>query len=242
MTTQIETPSALLDFAKPGDVVWKSSERTYETVAAIEYDRGGRPCCVFTRKVTDFRGRPWYDPSKERPFGIAGFHYSIDWCRRDKQLYWHNTGGGFDTTTYHVAKFTNPVPPKARLWMAPGVSAVAYVGRDWKRTRKVGDAELLRRGYKRIAKPLDLSRFLSEWERNKGVKIYSPIDVAQGDTECEYCATCRDYLPAEGDWLCDHVHWCEECCWWVRDVKGGHVRLDGSRDEVETHPCDSDDD
>lgn len=89
-------------------------------------------------------------------------------------------------------------------------------------TIDLSDADLLERGYERIAKPLTLHGWFTKRTRN-------PFDVADGDIGCYYCKFCDDYLPdSDGARLCDHVIWCDECSDRVYDLPQGHVSIDSS--------------
>jgi hypothetical protein len=192
-----------------------------EFVAAIEY-HGRNAFAVQTRLVSDWTKKPWWvnERDKSRPVTECAQWYDVEWCRRDKQHYWHNSGGGGEPYVWHCnGAFVKPDPPPARIWLAPGVKAMEYVeGTRCEKMRPVSDAELLKKGYRRILRPVELTRLLPEWDRKQGKRTWNPFDVMEGDTECHWCEKCRDHLPdTDGGWLCDHLRWCDLCGWWAYD-------------------------
>lgn len=118
----------------------------------------------------------------------------------------------FGKTRWHPGKFVNPnagVP----VWLDPRVNVCT----EWKSDADPGtpvkrpEAYLLARGYKPIAEPLDL-----------GDGITNPFEtddyLSFGDTSCEYCRVCDDWLPSTDNWsgeLCDHLRWCEKHSQWT---------------------------
>lgn len=192
-----------------------------EEVVAIEY-RGVKPFSVQTHVSTDNREKAWFKPG-DAEIIHGSRHYDFEWSRNNESLYWHMSGCGGSWTEFNLSPFPNPSPPKAKLWLAPGVQAVEYL---WKtqRTRMISDARMLAMGYQRIAMPLSLGRI--------GHKGRNPFDAAIGDTDCVYCKFCDDYLPDTGGWLCNHIFWCDDCEGHVYELTGGHIAVDAGPDSV----------
>lgn len=215
---------------KPMTVSHGVDNITVETVLAIEY-HDGRPFSVMTHTRTDNRRKPWYQPNRDTAFTGCPQHYDFEFCKRDQQLYWHNSGSGGEDG-FVVSRFAKPSPPKAKLWLAPGVTAMEYVGRKSLNRKPCGERRLLAMGYELIAAPLDLTSLHTGWSSHIGATC-NPFDVAEGDTECQWCDECQDRLPDRDGRLCEHVVWCDECCWWVYEKT--HVRLDSMDDEPTIH-------
>lgn len=210
----------IVDGQKPG--------RT-EEVVAIEY-RGGKPFGVQTKGTTEWGKVRGWRPEDDTKISVSANYYDFEWSKTNQQLYWHNSAGGGNPDLFIVSgSFCNPVPPPVKIWLAPGVRAVEYVeGTRCEQVRDVSDAELLERGYLRIARPLILSGNFVKRTRN-------PFEVADGDTDCYYCKFCDDYLPdGDGD-LCEHVIWCDEYSGYVYDTPEGHVDIDSSNSKPVRH-------
>lgn len=206
-------------------------ENVTEEVRAIEY-HDGKPFAVMTCEIRDDVARTGRHAA-DRYLSTAQ-QYDFEWCRTNRQLYYHQSGSGGSANEFHVGPFCKPSPPPAKLWLAPGVRAYEYTGKRLATGRRfVSTDRLLRMGYELIQEPLDLRRLTRE---RKGT--LNPFDVAEGDTECHYCKFCNDYMPNNGwgDWLCDHVRWCDECGWWVYDKT--HVRLDSHDGKPTVHSGD----
>ncbi len=182
-------------------------------VVAIEY-QDGWPSSVLTEHHWDHTGEPWFKPGRDRPNGVTAGHWDFDWCKRDQSLHFHQSGFGGEVR-YHVARFCQPVPPKAQLWVADGIPIVTHVTRKdgtWGE-RPVGDAELLRRGYERIATPRRLP-LVNCYPYRKAKTTPNPFE-AGWEGETIWCDRCGDHLPCEDTYRpCDHIEWCDECAMW----------------------------
>lgn len=205
---------------------------TTEEVVAIEY-HDNRPFAVHTKVTIEWDKVCGWRPEDGKKFSNSRNDYSFEWSKTNGQLYWHNRGGGGSWKEFIAAAFTNPNPPYAQVWLAKGVRARAY--KPDTRCRKMidlSDADLLARGYERVARPIILTNSCNEPTPN-------PFDVADGDIDCRYCKFCDDYLPdSDGNSLCEHVVYCDDCCGWVYDLCAGHVDLDDSRAKPVRHDDD----
>jgi hypothetical protein len=185
-----------------------------QRVVAVEY-QDGWPVSVLTELHWDHSRKPWFDPAKHPATGTCAEWWDFDWCKRDGTLRYHNSGSGGEIR-FHVARFVHPTPPKAELWVADGLPVVTAARRKdgtWGE-RRVGAAELLRRGYARIARPRSLP-LVNAYPYRKVKTTLNPFEAGwEGDTI--YCDRCDDHLPSEDTYRpCDHVEWCDECGMWV---------------------------
>lgn len=212
-------------------IVPYSNPGVTENVVAIEYHRHGNQFCAFsvkTRVTTEWaKVSGWRPPDKE--FSESSHDYDFDWCKTNKTIYQHGSGGGGDWQKIHVAQFCEPVPPKAKLWLADGVRPVEYVN-GGKKTRAVSDARLLKMGIIRIPHPLELTRF----NVFRTDRTWNPFDVAE-EGECHYCKHCDDMLPGGDGALCEHAGWCEICGWWTYRTDDGCVSLDSGDGKPRKH-------
>lgn len=190
-------------------------------VIAIEY-LDDKPFSVRTRVVTDWTKNPrGHRRPEDKKTSSHCNDYNFEFHRSGQSLYWHRSGSGGTWKHFYVSCFCEPNPPPAKLWLAPGVKAIAYVeGTHCRKTRDVSDAELLEMGYLRIAEPLELDSAYG--------KSRNPFDVSDGNTECHYCEYCNDRIPDNGGGrLCEHITWCDECEAHVYETAEGHVSIDG---------------
>jgi hypothetical protein len=190
--------------SKPKDL-WFEDNGERHRVVAIEY-QDGHPASVVTEEHWDHTGKPWFQPGRDTPTGISASYWNFDWSRTSGTLYYHLSGAGGEPR-YHVARFCEPSPPKAELWVAEGCPIAEYSLTDGEHAPVI-DSELLARGYKRIALPKLL-------ENRHGEKTRNPF-VAGEQADTVYCDECRDYLPAEHTYHpCQHIEWCDECVAWI---------------------------
>lgn len=175
-------------------MIYEHRGKEAQRVVAIEY-QDDRPAAVMT-------ARDWNHGGKS---GTSADYYDFEWCERDQALYFELIGGG-PLNGYSVARFAEPQPPKAKLWLAPDIS-VQDAGRDEK---TISNAELLAMGYEIINEPLLLD---SGWGRPST----NPFDHAESGG-CLYCRECDDWLPE--DEMCQHLDWCDECGMWVYGADG----------------------
>ncbi|MGC4033656.1 MAG: hypothetical protein QM754_18380 [Tepidisphaeraceae bacterium] len=227
-------PAKTLIQTVPPTMIRNQSDGVIQTVVAIEY-QDGRPSSVVVREEKDNTAKPWFRRGEDSPVGVTRCDYGVEWCKRDSQLYWHMHGCGGSISEVAVLGFSKPSPPKAKLWLAPGVTAVEYVGRTNPRRKPIGKTRLRNLGYELIASPLDLTSLHTGWTKHVG-QTCNPFDVADGDVECQYCKHCRDWLPDRDGVLCEHVEWCDECSWYIYSKT--HVRLDSDDGKPTIHSND----
>ena len=171
-----------------------------ETVAAIVYhtvDGKMIPHSVFTAE--------WVDRSKlgkgYPPSGYFVHVYDFDWCKRNEQLYQHNSGSGGN---FYLGRMAFPKStPRCAVWWDPHL---VQPHNDRSPASEIGVAHIRRIGYDILDKPL----VLFDGSQN-------PFDHAL-ESEVEYCSKCDDHLPTDD--LCEHIWWCEKC---------GEYSIPGSR-------------
>lgn len=136
-----------------------------------------------------------------RPFAVITDHgyFDFEYCKRDHTLSYLDTGGGLHENRHFVSRYTNPVPPYTQIWTAPGVQLVDWADGRCKQIVPVDEADLLARGYQRLAEPLLLC------EAHSHEQTRNPFEAADAaDGHHEYCSICDDMLPDDN--LCAHLY------------------------------------
>jgi hypothetical protein len=147
-------------------------------------------------RVIEYHGKMPHSVTSSRP---GNSYYDFNHCKRDNQVYWHESGGGPKTPTIELGRMAFPESPYGRtgVWLAPGERATV-------------DGE-----------SLDEAGFdiITEQPPN-------PFDDAI-EERCYWCDWCDDALPDTSpcEHLCDGCHepslvtleadgdsFCGQCC------------------------------
>jgi hypothetical protein len=151
-----------------------------ERVVFIEY-QGGRPFTIITTS-NDGRCRDYYD---------------VEYCRRDRQLYYHNSGGG---------GYTRPIEVDARttFWASPDASLTVAEGAT-RRKRATG-----KKAFERALAGYNVFTF------DESACTYCSV--------CDdYLPTEDDDSPCPHVWWCDDAGWWskpgERCPWDCADCR-----------------------
>lgn len=149
----------------------------------------------------------------EAKWNLSVSDWDFDYCRRDKTLYYHNSGGGGDGRSYKASIgqcYCDNKKVRTRFWADESVRMTRW-------NCKTGPKEYGPHKYV-LATDADLKRVM--WERLDkplllnigGKRSRNPFDVAdETDSHLVYCDRCRDFLPDES--VCSHLVWCDNCLW-----------------------------
>lgn len=148
-------------------------------------------------------------------------HYDVDWCKRDGQYLFHQSGGG------------GSWPQEARgiYWRTDGFR-VKERAAQWCSVGEDGAIDRAATKYTRMRNRTRRLRLLpKEFRGAKHFEYRFPLKaiVAAGDLldwleqngqqeESVFCGECGDDLP--GDDLCVHCWWCEAVGWYVTPTEG----------------------
>jgi hypothetical protein len=178
-------------------------ERDGEPCRIVYIGYSGRtPHSLIAERHWDHRGKPWFVADRDCPVGTCGEYFDLDWSRGAQTLYAHNSGGGGDYLRISVARLVDPSRPML-FWADPRCRFTKYVSKA-RPAVPINDAEMLRRGYKRIAVPL-----MFQGSRN-------PMEIAQESSYGTlWCHKCKDYHERETWSVCRAWEWCDECTCFV---------------------------
>jgi hypothetical protein len=208
------------------DHSWNRGSEQHRIVV-IEY-RNRRPFSVVTEEHWDHTERPWFVPGRDKPNGTVAAYWDFEWCKRDRNLYFHMSGIGGDPLAAYLCSFSKPDLLAGLLWAAPDVRFRRWISSKRPEVAIRSDSTLLSMGYRRVSRPLLLSG--GEWAATK--RSRNPFLVAsETDSPPAYCRICDDYFPT--DMECEHLEWCDRCgCLVYIDT---HVREDEPGGEPIVH-------
>ncbi len=149
------------------------------------------------------------------PFTIVtdGGNYDVEQCGGGEggQIYCYNSGSGaFSGELMNVSRLTKPKPVISAVWVADG-----YGLKTWRRKGKgVEDVPLktkqqvLALGYDWLDEPLDLTKYLDEYDRKHGKTTCNPFDIAEEIYEgFVYCRICECHMVDSNEDYCQHLFW-----------------------------------
>jgi hypothetical protein len=210
---------------------WNRDQELHRVVFIEYHDR--RPVSVVTENHWDRSGMPWFKAGVDKPSGTCAAYWDFDWCKRDRALYYSQSGGGGDPLSIHVHSFCEPDPPPGLIWAAPDVRFHRWVSKDRPEVAIQTDSVLLMMGYHRIARPL----LLKSTQFDGPKRTRNPFLAAEElEGRIAYCKICDDHFPSDHE--CEHMEWCDRCASLV--YIDGHVPED--QDEPVIHDETDDDD
>jgi hypothetical protein len=121
----------------------------------------------------------------------------------------YNSGSGGDIgDDFHVGTLCDPKPPiTCAIWKAEGCGLQKYFR---KKEIKLKDekAELLAMGYELLDKPLDLTKYLSDYDKKEGEKTCNPFEISEEIFEgFVYCKICDCWDIESPEHYCRHLFW-----------------------------------
>ncbi|MDB6080022.1 MAG: hypothetical protein JWO82_3769 [Akkermansiaceae bacterium] len=155
--------------------------------------------------------------------------YCSEWnfnhCREDEVTVFHCSGSGGGP--YHFCRWPKrkPGPPDTAVWLSPGT----MLGDSWTSHGRNGrpgpyatrcPRALRRVGIRLLRSPLWLGGSANPFEADR-----------HWEGEAIWCNVCNDHREADSDNPCEHIFFCEECCWW-----GGPGSEDCKHERQEAQP------
>ncbi len=169
-------------------------------IVCIEY-LDGQPGNAITEKHWDHTREPWFKPRRDKPTGTCGQYWDFEFCKRHGELYYYNSGMGGDYLTHSVGQMVKPDPP-ALIWCADDMVFTRWESHERPAVKIRSEAVLLKRGFKRITRPLML--------KGNFARSRNPFKVAtETFAGFAYCKICNDHFP--DDMECEHLEWCDDC-------------------------------
>ncbi len=159
-----------------------------EIIAAIEYQQTPSGEYVPGSVVTVREGKPNW----------VATHFDCDWCQKFGVVYASMSGfGGNGLALCPFVDRNADVP----IWFDRDL--ITPCTNDLE-SRPLSDDDLRGMGYKVISEPLPLGE-PGHFHPLQGNSHYS---LFWGQTV--YCSVCKDSMPSEDWYLCEHIFWCEK--------------------------------
>ncbi len=157
-----------------------------DNIIAIDFDDDMRPFSIWT---TDN--------------GVRCDYWDVEYCRTDDRHYYHNSGSGPIYCEEYKSKHYG-IEPHWNYWVKEGYPFRVH-GDFLYHARWSGSFLALCKPFDaKLRQPRRLDALPPQFDSAQFVK-----DAFEG--EVAYCPECDDWLPAERDYLCDHMTWCSRC-------------------------------
>lgn len=144
------------------------------------------------------------------PFSVVtdGGTYDFERCGGDQgDIHCYNSGSGATPSgLIYVSGLCKPEPVRCAVWVAEGCGLTRRWGqREVPVTRK---AILLKMGYEWLDGPLDVTQFLSDYDKKQGVTTCNPFVIGEEIYEgFVFCGVCGCFCIDDSESYCRHLFW-----------------------------------